>query len=316
MLDLLDPAVGGAGLFVGFVVGLTGMGGGALMTPILVLFFGVQPLAAVSSDLLASMIMKPLGGAVHLKQGTVNRELVTWLVLGSVPSAFAGSWALNSFGTGESLQGFVKLALGIALSLVTLGLIVRPLLQKRHAVLGSIAPLHVRRGYTFAIGLLGGLVVGLTSVGSGSLMMILLLLLYPRISLKSLVGTDLVQAVPLVSAAALGHALFGDLKLALTGSILIGSIPGVLIGARLSSRAPDYVIRPSLIVVLTASALKLLGTPNDVLAVVGSASVLAAVWFMLRERRAARRREANQAAAVQAAEDVLGSAQSIPDPAQ
>ena len=88
MLDFIDPAVGAAGLFVGFVVGMTGMGGGALMTPILVLFFGVQPLAAVSSDLVASMVMKPLGGAVHLKQGTVNRQLVTWLVLGSVPSAF------------------------------------------------------------------------------------------------------------------------------------------------------------------------------------------------------------------------------------
>lgn len=291
MFDFLDPAVGGAGLFVGFVVGMTGMGGGALMTPILVLFFGIQPLAAVSSDLVASMLMKPLGGAVHMKQGTVNRQLVTWLVMGSVPSAFLGAWALNSFGAGERLQGFVKLALGVALSLVTVGLVVRPLLQKRHAELGSLAPIAIRRGYTLGIGVLGGLVVGLTSVGAGSLMMILLLLLYPRISLKSLVGTDLVQAVPLVSAAALGHALFGELQLGLTGSILVGSIPGVLLGARLSSRAPDYVIRPALIVVLSTSALKLLGAPNQALAVVGTLSVIVATWVVVREYRAQRQRE-------------------------
>ena len=138
-----------------------------------------------------------------------------------------------------------------------------------------MAPLAVKVLPTVLIGIAGGLVVGLTSVGSGSLMMILLLMLYPKLRLSELVGTDLVQAVPLVASAALGHALFGDFKLALTASILVGSIPGVFIGAQLSSRAPDAVIRPALIVVLLGSSLKLLGSSNLVLGLTLVAFVVA-----------------------------------------
>jgi uncharacterized protein len=265
---IIDPKVALAGLFVGFVVGLTGMGGGALMTPILVLLFKVQPLAAVSSDIVASMIMKPVGGGVHWRRGTVNTELVRWLVVGSVPSAFLGVLLLKSSGQGESLQHHVKLALGLALLVVALGLIIRPLLTRGRQAGDSIAPLVVKKLQTVLIGIAGGLVVGLTSVGSGSLMIILLLMLYPKLRLSELVGTDLVQAIPLVASAALGHALFGDFQLALTASILIGSVPGVFIGAQLSSRAPDAVIRPALILVLLASSLKLLGSSNAVLALV------------------------------------------------
>lgn len=256
---MLDPVVGVAGLFVGFIVGLTGMGGGALMTPILVLLFGIQPLAAVSSDIVASMIMKPVGGVVHWRRGTVHRRLVLWLMLGSVPSAFLGVLLLRSLGSGPTLQGLIKYALGVALLVVVTGLLVRPLLQRKRVVGESEAPLAVRPALTLAIGVLGGVVVGVTSVGSGSLMIIMLLLLYPRMKLSELVGTDLVQAIPLVASAALGHFLFGDFQLGLTASILIGSIPGVYIGARFSSRAPDHVIRPALVVVLLASSLKLLG---------------------------------------------------------
>ena len=265
---MIDPKVALAGLFVGFVVGLTGMGGGALMTPILVLLFKVQPLAAVSSDIVASMIMKPVGGGVHWRRGTVNTELVLWLVLGSVPSAFLGVLLLKSSGQGEPLQHLVKVALGIALLVVALGLIVRPLLSRNRQAGDSIEPLVVKKLQTVLIGGVGGLVVGLTSVGSGSLMIILLLMLYPKLRLSELVGTDLVQAIPLVASAALGHALFGDFQLALTASILIGSVPGVFIGAQLSSRAPDALIRPALILVLLGSSLKLLGSSNGVLALV------------------------------------------------
>jgi len=271
----MDPIVALAGLLVGFVVGLTGMGGGALMTPILVLLFKIQPLAAVSSDIVASMIMKPIGGSVHFKRGSVNKELVKWLVMGSIPSAFLGVVLLKTLGQGAGLQDIVKNALGVALLVVAFGLVVKPLLTRARKPGDSMLPIQVKKLPTLLIGIAGGLIVGLTSVGSGSLMIILLLMLYPSFKLSELVGTDLVQAVPLVASAALGHILFGDFKLALTASILVGAIPGVFAGAQLSSRAPDHVIRPALIIVLLASSTKLLGASNQLAAVaVGAATVV------------------------------------------
>jgi uncharacterized membrane protein YfcA len=284
---MIDPKVALAGLFVGFVVGLTGMGGGALMTPILVLLFKIQPLAAVSSDIVASMIMKPVGGGVHWRRGTVNTELVRWLMLGSVPSAFLGVLLLKSSGQGAALQHHVKFALGLALLVVALGLIIRPLLSRGRAG-DSVEPLVVKKLQTVLIGIGGGLVVGLTSVGSGSLMIILLLMLYPKLRLSELVGTDLVQAIPLVASAALGHALFGDFQLSLTASILVGSVPGVFIGAQLSSRAPDALIRPALILVLLGSSLKLLDSSNLVLALVIVAFAAAYLAVRANEQRQAR----------------------------
>ena len=169
---MLDLSVAIAGLLVGFVVGLTGMGGGALMTPVLVLLFGIDPLTAVSSDIVASMVMKPVGGAVHWKRGTVHRRLVLWLMLGSIPSAFLGVMLLRSFGNGVALQSLVKHALGAALLVVVAGLELRPLLQRNRVKEGA-ASLEVRPLPTLLIGILGGLVVGVTSVGSGSLMIII-----------------------------------------------------------------------------------------------------------------------------------------------
>src|SRR5450432_2338451 len=285
---MLEPTVALAGLFVGFVVGLTGMGGGALMTPILVLLFKVSPLAAVSSDIVASMIMKPVGGGVHWRRGTVNVELVKWLVVGSVPSAFLGVLLLKASGQGPALQERVKFALGIALLVVAVGLIIRPLLVRGRKPGDSMAPVVVKKLPTVMIGIAGGLVVGVTSVGSGSLMIILLLMLYPKLRLSELVGTDLVQAIPLVASAALGHAFFGDFHLALTASILLGSVPGVFLGAQLSSRAPDRLIRPALIVVLLASSLKLLGSNNLVLGLVIAVFAAAYVAVLLGEQRGAR----------------------------
>src|SRR6478672_801793 len=228
MQDVFDPFVILSGLLVGFVVGLTGMGGGALMTPILVLLFGIEPLTAVSSDIVASMVMKPIGGAVHWKRGTVHKSLVKWLMLGSIPTAFLGVLLLRKVGHGAALQGGVKSALGIALLVVVTGLIVKPLLGARRKPGDSMIPFVVKPMPTLLIGIVGGLIVGITSVGSGSLI-IMLMMLYPRMRLSELVGTDLVQAVPLVTSAALGHLLFGSFKLGLTTSILIGSVPGVFI---------------------------------------------------------------------------------------
>jgi Predicted permeases len=256
------------GLGVGTVVGLTGMGGGALMTPMLVIFFGVDPVTAVSSDLVVSLVMKPFGAGVHAREGTVNYQLVKWLCLGSVPSAFAGVLLLNALG-GDDVSQLVKRYLGYALLLAATSMVIRHEINRRRgthlAADGAQHALVVRPLPTFLIGVVGGLIVGMTSVGSGSLIIVLLLLLYPSLAAGQLVGTDLVQAVPLVGAAALGHLLFGDVAFGLAGSLMLGAIPGVLIGARISSRAPDHIIRPILVVVLLASGAKLLDAPNELI---------------------------------------------------
>jgi uncharacterized membrane protein YfcA len=289
---VIDLPIALGGLIVGFIVGMTGVGGGALMTPMLVLIFGVQPLAAVSSDLVAAVIMKPIGGGVHLRRGTVKIGLVKWLMVGSLPCAFLGVLLLKRAGGGEALQAHIKLGLGLALLLASAGIIVRPLLAKRHRDLAPDAELKVKILPTILIGALGGLIVGMTSVGSGSLMIVLLLLLYPQFRLSDLVGTDLVQAIPLVCSAALGHLLLGDFKLALTSSILIGAVPGVYLGARLSSRAPDGILRPVLVVALSSSAMKLLGVSNAALPVaVGAVIALVLVLAIPDLRRALARRK-------------------------
>jgi uncharacterized membrane protein YfcA len=273
---------------VGIVVGLTGMGGGALMTPLLVLVFGVPPLAAVSSDLAASAVMKPFGGFVHARRGTVNWPMVRWLCVGSVPSAFLGVLLMRALGHQHAVQQTVQYALAVALLLAAAGLVVKAYTGRRRQSSGTAsAPVQVRRLPTVLLGAAGGLVVGLTSVGSGSLIIVVLLALYPTLRANDLVGTDLVQAIPLVTAAALGHALFGDLHLDIAGAVLVGSIPGVLIGARLSSRAPGGAVRAALVVVLIASALKLFGLPNlVVLAAVAGAIMAIGSGALLRRLRA------------------------------
>jgi uncharacterized membrane protein YfcA len=301
----LDLAIIVAGLLVGFVVGLTGMGGGALMTPVLVLFFNIAPLAAVSSDLVAAAIMKPVGSFVHIRRGTIHWGLVRWLMLGSVPSAFAGALVLKALGGGEQVQEVVKTALGIALLMAAAGLVVKAYLSMAQEARARAArargeqppprpegPVVVRPLPTLVVGALGGLVVGMTSVGSGSLIIITLLALYPTLRANTLVGTDLVQAVPLVASAAFGHLLFGDFRLDLTTSLLVGSIPGVWLGAQLSSRAPGGLIRRALAVVLLASALKLLGVPTVPLGIVMLALLLAGpwVWAAVRVRNGLPRR--------------------------
>ncbi|GII26306.1 sulfite exporter TauE/SafE family protein [Planosporangium mesophilum] len=277
----MSPVLALAGFGVGVIVGLTGMGGGALMTPVLVLFFGVPPLAAVSSDLVASAVMKPFGSFVHIRRGTVNWRLVGWLCAGSVPSAFAGVLLMRAVGGAGGVQHAVQLALGGALLLAVGGLIVKAYRDGSRPAGGPSKPeIRVRPLPTALLGAVGGLVVGLTSVGSGSLIIVVLLALYPMLRANDLVGTDLVQAVPLVAAAALGHVIFGDFHLDLSLAILVGSIPGVLIGARLSSRAPAGAVRAALVLVLLASALKLFGASN--LVVIGAVAAVALAGLVVR----------------------------------
>jgi uncharacterized protein len=295
-----------AGLVVGVVVGLTGMGGGALMTPVLVIFFGIPPLAAVSSDLVVSAVMKPVGGLVHIRRGTVDLRLVGLLCLGSVPSAFCGVLVYRSLGNSEAVQQWTKTALGVTLLVAATGLIVKAYLAlvargrraaaRARRAAGEVVPRPpmdegdgvgtLRPVPTVIVGVVGGLIVGMTSVGSGSLIIIALLVLYPRLSAASLVGTDLVQAVPLVASAALGHLLFGDFQFALTTSLLVGCLPGVYLGARLSSAAPGGLVRRALALVLLASALKLLGASDPVMVVTLGVVVVAGpfVWMLARTR--------------------------------
>lgn len=265
----LDFGIALAGFIVGIVVGLTGMGGGALMTPVLVLGFGIQPLAAVSSDLVAAVVMKPIGGGIHFRRGTVHTGLVKWLALGSVPGALLGSYVISHL-SGD-VGDTIKLVLGVVLLIAAAAMIVRGYLSAHRGVgvEGDDARrVPVRRAATLAIGIVGGVIVGMTSVGSGSLMIVALMLLYPTLSSRELVGTDLVQAVPLVLAAAIGHLVWGEFELGLTSSLLVGSVPGVIIGAQISSRAPDRFIRPVLVLVLALTGLKLLDVPNEVLLVI------------------------------------------------
>jgi len=277
-----------AGFIVGVLVGLTGAGGGALMTPILILLFGVAPSVAVSSDIVASAVMKPFGGAIHFRRGTVHRGLVLWLSVGSVPAAFAGVFVDHALGSGKVLQQRLEYAMGAALLIASAALVIRLLLDSARArrepddTAGDVA-VPVKRALTVAIGVAGGLLVGITSVGSGSLMIVLLMLVYPGLSLRRLVGTDIVQSIPLVASAAVAQALFGNLHIGLTAAIAIGSIPGVIIGSAVSARGSNLLLRPILAIVLLGTALKLLGVATIPLAITMAAFIGAGLplWALL-----------------------------------
>ena len=281
----IDLYIALAGLIVGCAVGLTGMGGGALMTPVLVLLFHVQPVAAVASDLVASLVMKPVGAAVHAGRGTVQWGLVAWLAAGSVPAAFLGVTFLKWIGDGTRIQTIVSVTLGAVLLVAVAALGVKMLLEYRSGQAHAFEDtLSVKKAPTLAIGASIGFIVGITSVGSGTLVIILLVFLYPRLRGCQMVGTDLAQAIPMVGSAALAHVLFGDFALGLTLSILIGSLPGVLIGATISSYAPTLFLRGMLSAVLLVSGLKLLTVPTPVIGIVLLFSIigLLGAWLAIR----------------------------------
>ena len=284
---------------VGLLVGLTGAGGGALMTPMLILFFSVKPSAAISSDLVAAVVMRPVGAAVHLSKGTVNLRLVGWMTLGSVPMAFVGAYLLREMGENSADQTNVEIALGAALLVGAAAMVLRYVLDRRSGQQRTalVREVRIRPVPTVAIGMVGGLIVGITSVGSGSLMIILLLFLYPLLSAGQLVGTDLTQAVPLTAAAALGALAFGHVEFGVTASIIVGSVPAVLIGSLLSSRAPDSYIRPVITFVIFASGLKYVGVGAYPLGwTLGALLVTAAAaWLVIRRPWEARAGEGGRA---------------------
>jgi uncharacterized protein len=340
----MNPALTLGSFLVGGMVGLTGMGGGALLTPMLMLGFGVPPLAAVSSDLVVSAITKPFGVLVHLRRGTVNLRLAGWLSVGSVPSAFFGGLAGWWLGSGTSVQTITQRATGAVLVVAAVGIVAKSFLipSRRDAGAGQDGASPARRGHaapagrdngqggastagrnnaapagrdngrggdggrlsvhrasarifvrpipTLLIGIVVGLVVGVTSTGSGTLVIAALAMLYPALPTARLVGTDLAQAVPMVVAAAIGHAIAGDIQMSVTAPLLIGGIPGVVAGSLLSSRARGSVLRPVLSIVILGSGLSLLGLGPAELVVTLVAAVAAGggVILLLRRRRVRR----------------------------
>jgi uncharacterized membrane protein YfcA len=279
----IDPYIVLGSASVGFLVGMTGAGGGALMTPMLILFFGIKPSTAISSDLVAAVLMRPVGAIVHMTKRTVNYALVGWMVLGSVPAALIGSYVLHLLGNSKGAEDNIEIVLGAALLVGAAAMVVRAMLDRRSGQQrrGLIGDLEVRPLQTVCIGLVGGFIVGMTSVGSGSLMIVLLLFLYPIIGANQLVGTDLTQAVPLTLAAALGALAFGHVEFAVTTSIVIGSVPAVLVGSLISSRAPDRYIRPVITFVIFASGLKYVGVGTTPLGWICGTVLLAAVVYWL-----------------------------------
>lgn len=250
-----------AAFLVGIVVGITGMGGGALMTPALI-FLGVgNASAVVTADLAASAVSRSTGAAVHWRQGSPNLPLAGWLIIGSVPMAFLGPNVLERISGGADLNKLLQLCIGFALLFAATAYALRLYLQLRERASGRAAVVAepvIRPIPTVLVGMLGGLLVGITSVGAGSVIMIALLMLYPTLAAVKLVGTDLVQAVPLVLSAAVANILAHGLDWGITIPLIIGSVPGTLIGSKIAPRVPASYIRRGIVVVLTMSGVALL----------------------------------------------------------
>jgi len=272
---------------VGLLVGMTGMGGGALMTPMLVLLFGVAPSAAISSDLVAALFMKPAGVAVHWRRHTVQKPIVKYLCLGSVPAAFAGTYVMHLMGESKGAEHDLQVLLGLALVTGAVSMLGRAWLRRGHREVAT--SIEVRPLPTILVGVGGGFMVGLTSVGAGSLILVLLLVLYPSIRNDQLVGTDLAQSVPLTLGATAGTLLFGHVTFTLTASIILGSVPAVIIGSLISTRSTSYLIRPIIFGVVLLSGFKYLGLPTNDLgfAALGVAAIVTLAIVRLRRERLA-----------------------------
>lgn len=250
---MFDPLIIVFGLGVGVLVGLTGIGGGSLMTPLLILFAGIQPVVAIGTDLAYGAVTKTLGGWRHLRKGTVDLGVSKWLAVGSVPGSLVGVWLLEHALSGsiDTLLMVVACALIVA-ALAILGRAARPIEPTSEFDRAVLAP-HTK-AIAVSSGLVLGLMLGLTSVGSGALVAPILILLF-KLTPRSVVGTDVFHAAILLWSASLAHWVGGNVDFALMGNILLGSLPGVWVGAHLIDRVPADVLRPVLGCVLLGSAL-------------------------------------------------------------
>src|SRR3954451_20333171 len=254
-----NPLYSLAGFLVGMLVGLTGVGGGSLMTPILVLLFNFHPATAVGTDLLYASVTKTVGTAVHGKQGTVDWKIVTRLAFGSVPEAILTLIVMSQVGTlGEHASGVLNLLLGIALLLTSISVFFRPAILRwagHHIHAMSERKLAQR---TVVLGATLGVLVSVTSVGAGALGTTALLILYPRLPVARIAASDIAHAVPLTLIAGIGHWLIGSVNFGLMFALLAGSIPGIIVGSLLGGRASDAILRPVLAITLLIVAVRLL----------------------------------------------------------
>jgi uncharacterized protein len=290
----MDPTIILFGLGIGILVGMTGMGGGSLMTPLLILIFGIQPTTAIGTDIFYSAVTKTVGGWRHLRMKTVNMELVKWLALGSVPAAVLGVLIVSileeRIGV-DRLDSLVYAVLGGTLLMVGIITLARALILRR--LVDERERFEVERRHKVAaivIGATTGFVIGITSAGSGTVIAILLIAVY-RLAPKKVVGTDVFHAAVLLWAAGIAHWVGGNVDFVLAGTILIGSIPGVVIGAALSDKAPQGFIRTALGVVLIGSGIVTIqkGDPlvwpiAAAVAAIGLGLILAAPHWLNRRR--------------------------------
>ena len=258
LLQQMDFLHAAAGLLVGLLVGLTGVGGGSLMTPMLVLLFGVSPATAVGTDLLYAAVTKITGSAVHGWRDTVDWKIVRRLAFGSIPAALLTLAVLSYVGkVGASSEHFILLSLAGLLALTSLTVLFRHRLITYSQELEPLdPPLKVLAGTTL-LGAVIGVAVTVSSVGAGAIGMTALLMLYPRLPVVRIVGSDIAHAVPLALIAGAGHWLIGDVDMVLLANLLLGSIPGVIVGSLLSTRASDKLLQPLLALVLALSAWQL-----------------------------------------------------------
>lgn len=267
-----------AGLFIGALVGMTGMGGGSLMTPMLVFLFGFKPTVAIGTDILHGAIFKSFGAARHRQLGTVHARLTLWMLAGSAPFSLAGvglsTWLKHRYGEGfEDAAGII---LGIALIAGGVGFGVKTFVRGRAKTDAPFLLENRDRVIAVVTGVLGGFVVGLTSVGSGTFFGLVMLLVFPLTASK-VVGTDIFHAAALLWVAGAGHLAAGNVDLGATGWLLVGSIPGVLLGSQVSVSLPDRALRLGLALTLTLSGLKLTEFPGVdvvILAVLAVCAVL------------------------------------------
>ena len=247
-----------AGLLVGVLVGLTGVGGGSLMTPLLVLLFGVNPQTAVGTDLLFASLTKTVGTGIHGWRSTVDWTIVRRLATGSVPAATLTLFVLSQFGpVSKHTTNVILIVLAVMLLLTAISVLFRPQIMRwagQHHVEGSRDVLLP----TVLLGAVLGFAVSISSAGAGAIGVTVLLVLYPHLPISRIVGSDIAHAVPLTMVAGIGHWFIGDVDFALLGSLLVGSIPGVVIGSLLSTRASDGFLRPALACVLVISGWQLM----------------------------------------------------------
>jgi uncharacterized protein len=235
------------GFFVGALVGLTGVGGGSLMTPLLVLAFGIHPVAAVGTDLLYAAVTKAGGTLTHGRYGTVDWRLTGLLASGSVPAAAVTIFALSRFGVeGPRGSHVISVVLGVALVLTAIALILRKSIQAFAITHAGAVTSRRRDVLTVATGAVLGVLVSMSSVGAGAVGVTALILLYPELPPSRIVGSDIAHAVPLTLVAGLGHWMIGSVNWTLLGSLLIGSLPGIFVGSSVAVRVPERFLRPVL----------------------------------------------------------------------